>query len=190
MLTLFFLSWERRLNPWYQLIPLWHQDGRPSTCYGVWPQKIGWAALILILSFWNTQGCPSLLNESQEVSICMESVTSVRNLARAPWVGVWGVETMMSSRFFPLCCEGREEEKARASSAAVIYKYSFLSGSHNEFRKLSGTINTYYISPNEVSRASLAAQKRCFGDRLGKCEEAGAGSGTNLGASWRGWWPE
>lgn len=93
------------------------------------------------------------------------------------------METMMSSRFFPLCCEGREEEKARASSAAVIYKYSFLSGSHNEFRKLSGTINTYYISPNEVSRASLAAQKRCFGDRLGKCEEAGAGSGTNPGAS-------
>lgn len=46
----------------------------------------------------------------------------------------------MSSRFFPLCYEGREEEKARASSAAVIYKCSFLSGLYNECRKLSETI--------------------------------------------------
>lgn len=69
------------------------------------------------------------------------------------------METMMSSRFFPLCYEGREEEKARASSAAVIYKCSFLSGLYNECRKLSETINTYYSSPNEVSGASLGLKK-------------------------------
>lgn len=55
----------------------------------------------------------------------------------------------------------------KASSAAVIYKWSFLSGLHNEFRKLSGTINTDYISPNKVSGVSLAAQKRRFGDSFG-----------------------
>lgn len=76
------------------------------------------------------------------------------------------METMISSRFFPLYYKGREKE-VRASSAAVIYKWSFLPGLHNEFRKLSGTINTYYISPNKVSGASLAAQKRRCGIVLG-----------------------
>lgn len=75
------------------------------------------------------------------------------------------METMISSRFFPLNYKGREE--VRASSAAVIYKWSFLSGLHNELRKLSGTMNTYYISPNKVSGAPLAAQKRRFGDSFG-----------------------
>lgn len=60
----------------------------------------------------------------------------------------------------PTVLRGEREGKGRASSAAVIYKYSFLSGLHNECRKLSGTINTYYISPDEVSGALLAAQKK------------------------------
>lgn len=87
---------------------------------------------------------------------------------------------MISSRFFPLCCNRREEE-ARASSAVVIYKYSFLSGLHNELRKLSGTINTYYISPNEVSGASLAAQKRHFGDCFGNVRKLELAWEQNLG---------
>lgn len=50
------------------------------------------------------------------------------------------------------------------SSAVVIYTYSVLSGLH-ECRKLSGTISTYYIASNAVSRASLVALKRHFGDQ-------------------------
>lgn len=48
----------------------------------------------------------------------------------------------------------------------MIYKYSVLSGLHNEFRKLSGTISTYYTASNAVSRASLGALKRHFGDQF------------------------
>lgn len=51
----------------------------------------------------------------------------------------------------------------KASSAAVIYKWSFLSGLHNEFRKLSGTINTYYISPGSL-RSLIGSAGDRFGD--------------------------
>lgn len=88
---------------------------------------------------------------------------------------------MISSRCFPLNYKGREKGKARARAAAVTYKYSFLSGLHNEFRKLSGTINTYHSSPNEVSGALLAAQKRCFGDCLGNVRKLDLAQEQNPG---------
>lgn len=75
----------------------------------------------------------------------------------------------------------REEGRAGASTAAVTYKYSFLFGLHNEFRKLSGTINTYHISPNEVSGALLAAQKRCFGDCFGNVRKLKLAQEQNTG---------
>lgn len=42
-----------------------------------------------------------------------------------------------------------------------------MSGLHNEFRKLSATISTYYTASNTVSRASLVVKKRHFGDQFG-----------------------
>lgn len=93
------------------------------------------------------------------------------------------METMISSRFFPPRYKGREKGEARANAAAVTYKYSFLSGSHNEFRKLSGTINRYHISSNDVSGALLAAPKRCFRDCLGNVRKLGQNPGLPQGGN-------
>lgn len=86
-------------------------------------------------------------------------------------------------QIFPTVLQGwgRGKEKAKASSAAVIYKCSFLSGLHNELGNYQGQLTHITSLLTKSQEPHWQLKKRHFGDHFGNVRKLELAQAQNPG---------